>query len=510
MVSRETGEERQIEVGPGESVEIAQTSTGRIEFDKAQGIGMDVIVELVQSPLLRAADGADRDQLRTLEIALTQQVSALEQSVLQAENRARDRAGATRASLDQVVKHRFFRTYCGLAVRIREEAVEEIRHLPSVKRVITDREVEAFLEESVALIQADRVWTELSATGAGVTIAIIDTGIDYTHPDLGECLGLGCKIIGGIDLVNDDPDPMDDHGHGTHVAGIAAANGTLQGVAPDARLLAVKVLGSSGRGWSSDTIAGIEWSVDPDGDVSTDDRADVMNLSLGSGGDPDDPVSLAVDTAVGAGIVVVVSAGNSGPEYFTVGAPASARHALTVGASTKADSMASTSSRGPSMIVYQIKPEITAPGVNILSTVPSGSCFLCNPSGYTRLSGTSMASPHVAGAAALLLELHPAWTPLRVKAALLGSAVDLAVDPLPTGNWSPRRFRGCDPHELPRARYSQSRRHGGEWREVDVDGGAGSFTADLPPPAPIMTQPLSAWTHTISPAMACDTRFFCL
>ena len=128
-----------------------------------------------------------------------------------------------------------------------------LRNSSSVKRVTIDRKVTKLLDKSVKQIEADALWQvedtkNQFVTGKGVRVAIIDTGIDYTHSDLGNCLGTDCKVLGGIDIVNGDNDPMDDEGHGTHVAGIVAANGAVKGVAPDASLYAIKVLGADGAG----------------------------------------------------------------------------------------------------------------------------------------------------------------------------------------------------------------------------------------------------------------------
>ena len=220
---------------------------------------------------------------------------------------------------------------------------------------------------------------------------------------------------------------MDDMGHGTHVAGIVGASGTGTGVAPDVSFLAFKVLGQFGSGSFSDVIAGIERATDPDGDPNTDDGADIINLSLGSRGDPDDPVSKAVDAAVDLGVVVVVSAGNSGSSYQTIGSPGVARKAITVGASDNTDAIASFSSRGPVPGEWAIKPDIVAPGVSILSTVPTEG-VLGDPSGFRRLSGTSMSAPHIAGAAALIKQLHPTRTPDVIKTNLMNTALDLGHD----------------------------------------------------------------------------------
>ena len=281
------------------------------------------------------------------------------------------------------------------------------------------------------------MWAQYGVTGLGVRVAIVDTGVAYTHPDLGGCLGAACKVIRGYDFVNDDSNPQDDHGHGTHVAGIVAANGVVRGIAPDARLLAYKVLNANGDGFSSTVIAGIDAAVDPDGNPATNDGAHVINLSLGGYGDPDDPMSQAVDNVTLHGVTVVVAAGNSGPDEQTIGSPGTARRAITVGASDKTDHPASFSSRGP--VIWNggaiLKPDIVAPGVAICSTRwgsswPGAECI---DAAHVALSGTSMAAPHVAGVAALLLQRNPSWKPAEVKAALRVTALDLAQAPTTQG-----------------------------------------------------------------------------
>jgi hypothetical protein len=312
----------------------------------------------------------------------------------------------------------------GLATRVKAGTIEEIRRNPLVDRVYNDVEVHALLERSVLLIGAPTLWNAYGATGAGVRVAVIDTGIDYTHPDLGGAFGPTHKVIGGYDFVNGDDDPMDDHGHGTHVAGIVAANGTVKGVAPDARLLAYKVLDQHGSGSFSTVIDGINRALDPDQNPLTDDAVEIITMSLGGPGDPDDAVSQAVDTAVSAGVVCTIAAGNSGA-YWTILSPGTARRAITVGASDNSDQIAPFSSRGPTKGTYAIKPDVTAPGVAIHST------YLNH--GYAVMSGTSMATPQVAGAAALLLQLHPTWTPDEIKGVLIEQAKDLGQDSFTQG-----------------------------------------------------------------------------
>lgn len=309
-----------------------------------------------------------------------------------------------------------------------------------VVAVYEDRPVRASLDSSVPVTNAPLVWAQSAPdgqplTGRGVRIAVIDTGIDYTHPDLGGCsrtsniAGGSCaKVVGGYDFVNNDGDPFDDHGHGTHCAATAAGNGALRGVAPDAKLYAYKVLAAQGWGSMSDVIAAIERSVDPNGDGSFDDRLDVISLSLGSdSGSPDEVDSLALDRAVSLGVVAVVAAGNSGPAQETIGSPGTSRRAITVGATSNTGELADFSSRGPvrfSVLGEEhtlLKPDLVAPGVRICAARSSQTARqgnLCHDNAHEIMSGTSMATPHVAGVAALVRQAHPTWSPDEVKSAL--------------------------------------------------------------------------------------------
>jgi len=296
---------------------------------------------------------------------------------------------------------------------------------PSVQ-AYPDLTVKATASQNVAQTGADQVWTYSAPDGSkvmgkGEVVAVVDTGVDYLHPDLGGGFGPGYKVTGGYDFYNGDADPMDDNGHGTHVAGIIAAKGGITGVAPDASILAYKVLGADGSGSTSKVISGIEAAMDPNGDGNTGDHANVISLSLGGPGQEGDPLCLAVREAVKAGVVVVVAAGNDGPSLGTVASPGIAPEAITVGAVDSYGSLASFSSRGPTPDL-SLKPEICAPGVNIESTVPYSNAVYSSVTGHRPMSGTSMATPHVSGAAALLLQLHPDWTPQQVKSALLTSA----------------------------------------------------------------------------------------
>lgn len=170
----------------------------------------------------------------------------------------------------------FRNTFHGLAIDLPESLINEIRALPYVKNVYPDHEITHFTYESVYQIQADSVWRQYGTRGEGITIGILDSGIDYNHPSLGGGFGPGFKVIDGWDFVDNDPDPMDEHRHGTHVAGIAAGNNESShndpeslpflGIAPDANLVAYRVLDENGRGRISDIIAAIERAVDPNQD----------------------------------------------------------------------------------------------------------------------------------------------------------------------------------------------------------------------------------------------------
>ncbi len=398
-----------------------------------------------------------------------------------------------------------------------------------------------FADESIPFIGGESVRGELDEegfrlTGRGIKIGVIDTGIDYHHPDLRG------NYRGGFDTIEMDEDPMETlpkegqpTSHGTHVAGVIAGNGKMRGVAPEADLYIYRALGAGGFGTSEQVLLAIEKAVE--------DQVDILNLSLGNDvNGPDWPTSLALDKAVEKGIVAVTSSGNSGPALWSVGSPGTSSKAISVGASTppsaipylkigslrgdyeinpfigtkewklkrdyevvdggvgeekelkdvrgkvvlvrrgslpfiekvknaeragaagliiannepgnftgllrqdaeipvasmdkatadqaekelkkgrtflsflykeKKDTLAPFSSRGPVTETWEIKPDILAPGMNIMSTTPSG---------YEEMHGTSMAAPHVAGACALMLQAHPDWSPEQVKAALMNNA----------------------------------------------------------------------------------------
>jgi len=312
------------------------------------------------------------------------------------------------------VTRRFDRLIAGAAVEAPAHWEAALRALPGVAAVEEDREVQASLDRSVAQVRGDLVRNLLHGTGRGVRVGLVDTGIDYHHPAFGGAFGPGTRVAGGEDFVNRDGDPMDDMGHGTHVAGIIAGNGGgVVGMATEATLYAYKVLDANGSGRTSDVLAALERCADPDQDPTTDDHLDVVNMSLGAGGgDPDDAFSRAVDALDAMGTTVVVAAGNAFT-LFTIADPAIARGAVAVGAVDRQDGTAVFSSRGPGPDLVP-KPDLAAPGTDIVSAALGG--------GRIAMTGTSMAAPHVAGAVALLRQLHPEWTHEELRSALIGAA----------------------------------------------------------------------------------------
>ena len=282
----------------------------------------------------------------------------------------------------------------------------------AIEHVWLDGTVRASLDESVPQIGAPQVW-EAGHAGAGAVVAILDTGVDATHPDLAG------QVIGERNF-SESADTLDRFGHGTHVASTAvgtgaASGGRFRGVAPEAKLLSGKVLDDYGFGQMSDVIAGMEWAVE--------EGADVVNLSLSSEPtDGSDPAALAVDRLTEeSGTLFVTSAGNDGPGPETVASPATADAALAVGAVDGEDVLAPFSSRGPRVVDGAIKPEITAPGVEI-TAARSTTADDGGGEAYVSMSGTSMAAPHVAGAAAILAGQHPDWSAAQLRAVLMSTA----------------------------------------------------------------------------------------
>jgi serine protease len=253
-------------------------------------------------------------------------------------------------------------------------------------------------------INVAAAWTK--STGSGVTVAVIDTGVDATHPDLAGQVLTGYDEINGTAGATTDP-----NGHGTHVAGTIAAltgNGVgVSAIAPDTKILPIRVLGADGSGYMSTAANGIVYAADH--------GANVINMSLGSE-DQDSSVSTAITYARSKGVVVVAAAGNERQSGSPASYPAADAGVIAVAATDSTDTVASYSNQGSYV-------DVAAPGSSILSTYPTALAS----SGYATLYGTSMASPHVAAVAALLKAYNPSLTPDQVEQALESSAVDLGA-----------------------------------------------------------------------------------
>ncbi len=290
-------------------------------------------------------------------------------------------------------------------------------------------QVQPLLVDSVPAHAIPPVWAA-GHRGAGIRVAIVDSGIDGSHPDFAARIAASADFTGA--------GPVDDVGHGTHVSGIVAGAGLVyRGVAPEASLVIAKALSSAG-GTEDAVLAAMSWA--------SRQHIQVMNLSIGGPGSPTSPLAREVDALAAEGIIVCVAAGNEGPGPRTITSPGDARGALTVGAADKDGRLAVYSSRGPVLGARYRKPDIVAIGGGVTRGAACGygsgvgsaraavlatdACVV--PPRYVRMSGTSMAAPHVAGICALLIGAipddrgDPVAHARRVRAAIVRSARPLA------------------------------------------------------------------------------------
>lgn len=312
----------------------------------------------------------------------------------------------------------------GIACNLTTDLIYKLAEDPNIEYISFDSKVFALLDVATKSIDS-KYPHDQGYLGQGITIAVVDTGV-APHNDL---IKPNNRIVGFKDFVNNKTTPYDDNGHGTHVSGILAGNGyssqkKYQGVAPEASILGVKVLDESGSGNTSDIIDAISWIIKTKNEYNTK----IINLSLGSPANnpcSSDPLCKAVEQAVNNGICVVVAAGNSGPASKTILSPGISPNVITVGAmndrrtsGTPKNTIPSFSSRGPTKEGLN-KPDLVAPGVNIMS--------LSNTrlDGYISLSGTSMATPLVSGSIALILQKQKNLSPKEIKNILMDSCVDL-------------------------------------------------------------------------------------
>ena len=328
-----------------------------------------------------------------------------------------------------------------IAAEVTKSELEQLKSNPNVKGVYYDDIVKVSLDASANKIGAKSVWpyyiNNKNITGAGQTVCVIDTGINYTHPALGGCFGDGCKVVDGYDFTtcsefnatscvtskSRSSNVLDDQGHGSHIAGIvASSDATYKGIAPNASLMAIKSLNSQGLGWTSDVIAGLNWCT---GNATTYTISSaVMSLSTttlySTACDANSSLTTPIDDAVAAGILVAVAAGNDYDDT-SIGSPACVTSATSVGATDDNDARADYSNIAAILDLF-------APGSSIKSVDYDSS-----PSAFTEKSGTSMAAPHVAAVAALIqqyenLEGNVTQSPSYIQNLLRDTGLLLSVE----------------------------------------------------------------------------------
>lgn len=340
-------------------------------------------------------------------------------------NRSLDRIAALIDS-NQGKIYKEIRMIPSLVVDLSYSSLEELARSRYVYKIWQDSPVYTQLDVAVPS-SGGQIPYQAGITGKGVVVAVLDTGID-PHEDLTEPTN---RILAWKDLVNQKDSPYDDNGHGTHVAGIIAgngrySNGKYRGIAPEAMLVGIKILDEDGSGRLSDVISGIEWCIDSLSALNIK----AINLSIGSEVQESyrvDPLCRITTAAWEKGITVCAAAGNSGPKFGSINTPGINPVIITVGnlddrntLTDIDDILAPSSSRGPTPDRL-IKPDLVAPGTNITSLKVGG--------GYTTLSGTSMATPLVTGAVALILQKWSHLKPDQLKTLLMRSARDIGVGP---------------------------------------------------------------------------------
>ncbi len=320
----------------------------------------------------------------------------------------------------------------GFSGKVTKKGLKKLKNNQNVAKIYYDDVRHFALENSVPQINADDVWplvpNGLNLTGQNQTVCVIDGGIDYTHPNLGNCStenftsGNCDKVISGWDYKNNDNDPRDDQGHGTHVAGIVASNhSTNRGVAPDAKLVALKVCDDTANGNCvvSDIVSAIDWCIDN----RTKFNISIITMSLGDGSydtSCDAQVDAnALNVAVANGLFVSAATGNDASST-QIHSPACGSNVTAVGSVDSDDLISSFSNRAAFNTIF-------APGRSITSTVPiSGASQHTSATGFKAISGTSMATPHVAGVAALMLQFNSSLSPLDIRKIMndTGKAID--------------------------------------------------------------------------------------
>ena len=411
----------------------------------AQSPVMQVEPKALPDPIEQAikADGATRVVVALRLPYASSAVGARKVQVAQAQSRVLQALAAP----DDFQVTRRYQTVPGLVGVVTPQGLESLRRNPDVQAVALDMPIQALDSESAALIRADRVWNDLGLTGAGVNVAVVDTGVDRAHPDLADhivaqhCFSIASCPPSGAD---ESEDAQDENGHGTHVAGIITSRGAAspRGIAPDAGLVAVRVMDKNASGWNSDVIAGIDWVVANQAQFNIK----AINLSLGAGRyadvcDAQDANTMlqasALEAAHQAGIVTFAASGNEGLTNGMV-APACISSVVSVGAVYDANLGAATwppcsdaNATADQVTCFSDSSstlDLLAPGAVIVSTALDG--------GQVSKSGTSMASPHAAAVSALMLQAYPSLTPAEIESALERTGVP--ITDRRTGRVTPR------------------------------------------------------------------------
>ena len=389
------------------------------------GQPVSVIVVLRDQVNARSVGGRNRAERRRNLVQSLRSKSDQTQSNLRALLVAERRAGHVQSLTPLWVVN-------AIAVTADQSVIDLLSKRPEVSSIVLDSTLQApprsastssALEPNVSLINAPALWS-LGYRGQGVVVANMDTGVDYTHPDLAAQWRGGTNSW--FDPYGQHPTiPTDVNGHGTWTMGVMVGRdngGTAIGVAPDAQWIAVKIFNDSGTATASKIHLGFQWLLDPDGNPQTDDAPDLVNNSWDNS-NPGCDLTYEPDlqALVAGGIMPVFAAGNSGPTASTSVSPANNPEAFSVGATDNNNAIYTYSSRGPTSCggTARTFPDVVAPGVNIYSSDLYG--------GYWWSTGTSLAAPHVSGAIALLLSAFPNLTVDQQRAALTSSALDLGA-----------------------------------------------------------------------------------
>lgn len=444
-----------------------------------------VIVELDhQVDVAALSAGASRPDRRHQVVSVLQATAQQTQAGLVSFLRAQQAEGL-------VEQFHPYWVFNGVGVTANADTLFSVAARPEVRMIRLDRwrqwvtNPESWLETegdsatwNISQIRADLAWNALGQNGEGVTVAIMDTGVDWQHPALqAQYRGYkpdGLTVHPGNWFCTTDEGylyPVDGNGHGTHVTGIAVAeqdpDGTSIGVAPGAQWIAVKMLNDAGYGYDSWIHAAFEWVMAPEGDPAL--APDVVNGSWGAPDGANEVLRPDVQALRAAGIVPIFAAGNNGPHQSSMHNPASYPESLAVGATDQLDLVTTFSSRGPSPW-NEVKPEVVAPGAQIRSSLPGGT--------YGTYSGTSMAAPHVTGLVALLLQADPTLSVGEIEEIITTTA-------LPLGDETPGNYAGWGRIDA--------------YRATAVAAKAGFVTGQvtrLPDHQPLPTARITASDHT--------------